>query len=94
MYPPWIRWAGRVANVALPAGLDPKLLGQAKFLNRGALLGLTAAWEATQQAALPAALPAGRRALDVATGEFNGGLYVSLSGGAGRRGVLSSIPSG
>ena len=70
MHPPWIRWAGRVANVALPAGLDPKLLGQAKFLNRGALLGLAAAWEATQQAALPAALPAGRRALYVATGDF------------------------
>lgn len=70
MYPAWIRWAGRVADATLPAGLDPKLLGQAKFLNRGALLGLAAAWEATQQAALPAALPAGRRALYVATGDF------------------------
>jgi 3-oxoacyl-[acyl-carrier-protein] synthase II len=69
-HPAWVRWAGRVADASFPAGLDPKLMGQAKFLNRGAVLGLAAAWEAAQEAALPAALPARRRALYVATGDF------------------------
>jgi hypothetical protein len=69
-HPAWVRWAGRVSDAALPAGLDPKLMGQAKFLNRGARLGLAAAWEAAQEAGLPATMPAGRRALYVATGDF------------------------
>ena len=69
-HPAWIRWAGRVVKVTLPEGLDPKLLGQAKFLNRGAVLGLAAAWDAAREAALPETMPASRRALYVATGDF------------------------
>lgn len=77
-HPAWVRWAGRVADATLPAGLDPKLMGQAKFLNRGAVLGLAAAWDAAQEAALPAALPARRRALYVATGDFTLADYAFL----------------
>ena len=91
MHPPWIRWAGRVADVALPAGLDPKLLGQAKFLNRGALLGLGGGM-GSDAAGGPAGGPAGRPACPLCRHRrlHHGGLCVSLSGRARRIG--GSVP--
>jgi 3-oxoacyl-[acyl-carrier-protein] synthase II len=68
--PAWMRWSGRVQDIELPPRLDQRLMGQARFLNRGARLGLLAAHDAVSQAAPLDAVPAGRRAFFLATGDL------------------------
>lgn len=65
-----MRCAGRVENVALPADIPDSVLGQARFLNRGALLGICATHDAVCQAAIPASVVPRRRALYLATGDY------------------------
>jgi 3-oxoacyl-[acyl-carrier-protein] synthase II len=62
---------GKVSGLALPGDIPQKISGQLKFLNRGALLGFAAAYEAATAAAfqLSDILPR-RRALYVASGDF------------------------
>ncbi|MBZ5588235.1 MAG: hypothetical protein LAO05_06710 [Acidobacteriia bacterium] len=68
--PPWMRFVGRVENVALPSEIPESIRGQARFLNRGALLGLCATHDAVCQAAIPASVAPARRALYLATGDY------------------------
>jgi 3-oxoacyl-[acyl-carrier-protein] synthase II len=68
--PAWMWCLGRVEDAALEPGIPDSALGQARFLNRGALLGVCAAQEAVRQAAIPASVPPARRALYLATGDY------------------------
>ena len=69
--PGCFRYAGTVASLASPS-VPAGLVAQLKFLNRGALLGLTAACEAMEQgqAGVKLIAPASR-ALYVASGDFS-----------------------
>ena len=68
--PDFFQYAGKVSDYQLPDDIPPKLMGQMKFLNRGALLGFCAACEAVSQSreSILDAEP-GRRALYVASGD-------------------------
>ncbi len=67
----FLKYRGTVADLPAPEGVSPKLMGQLKFLNRGALLGFHAAHEATTQTKTDiAAIPPQRRALYMASGDF------------------------
>lgn len=69
--PAFLEYLGKVTDLTLPGDIPQKIHGQLKFLNRGALLGFTAAQEATAAAAFQAAeVPPSRRALYVASGDF------------------------
>jgi 3-oxoacyl-[acyl-carrier-protein] synthase II len=69
--PGCFRYAGTVAPLALPS-VPAGLVAQLKFLNRGALLGLTAACEAMAQGRAGARLVApASRALFIASGDFS-----------------------
>lgn len=69
--PPAFQYRGKVARCEAPEHIPPKLQGEMRFLNRGALLGLISAWEAVCQsgAKLPDIAPA-RRGLYIASGDF------------------------
>ena len=69
--PPAFQYSARVARCEAPDHIPPKLQGEMRFLNRGALLGLVSASEAVRQsgAKLPDIVP-GRRALYIASGDF------------------------
>lgn len=69
--PDFLQYIGKVAECRLPDDLPHKLRGQAKFLNRGALLGFLSAYEILTQPdiVLSDTLP-GRRALYIASGDF------------------------
>ncbi|MDA8082929.1 MAG: beta-ketoacyl synthase N-terminal-like domain-containing protein [Nitrospiraceae bacterium] len=72
--PLFLQYMGKVEDLHLPSEIPQKLMGQMKFLNRGSLLGLAAAHEAITQAGFIGSgasdLPARRRALYVASGDF------------------------
>lgn len=62
---------GRVSGLDTVADVPGKLASQTRFLNRGSLLGFEAAREALRLADLnPDAIPPGRRALYVASGDM------------------------
>jgi len=65
-----MRCVGRVENVTLPSDIPDSVLGQARFLNRGAVLGFCATHDAVCQAAIPASVAPARRALYLATGDY------------------------
>lgn len=64
-------WLGRIDGVTLPADLPPKLIGQAKFLNRSGVFGVVAASEAVAQSGGLEDVPSHRRSLYVGTGDMN-----------------------
>ncbi len=67
----FLKYKGMVDDPPIPEDISPKLMGQLKFLNRGALLGFHAAHEATTQTQTEIAkIPPQRRALYVASGDF------------------------
>lgn len=69
--PRFMEFLGKTAAPLLPRDLPAHLSGQVKFLNRGALLGLSAAAEAHGQACDSwAAIPAARRSLCIASGDL------------------------
>jgi len=69
--PSSMQYFAKVKEVSLPQDLPPKLTGQMKFLNRGAMLGFLASYEAVNKAAFPLEqVPPGRRALFIASGDF------------------------
>ncbi len=69
--PAFLEYLGKVLDLTLPADIPPKITGQLKFLNRGALLGFTAAHEAAAASAFQTSdIPPARRALYVASGDF------------------------
>lgn len=69
--PDFLHYMGKVSDCRLPDDLPHKLRGQAKFLNRGALLGFLSAYETITHSDLSISdtLPE-RRALYVASGDF------------------------
>jgi len=70
--PSFLEYRGAAKAPPLPEDISRKLMGQLKFLNRGALLGFHAAHEATTQTQTDiAAIPTHRRALYVASGDFS-----------------------
>ncbi len=69
--PDCFRYAGTVAPFEFPS-VPASLVAQLKFLNRGALLGLAAAYEAMAQAwASVQLIPPAFRALYIASGDFS-----------------------
>ncbi|MBC8414343.1 MAG: hypothetical protein ISR96_05600 [Nitrospira sp.] len=69
--PAFLQYMGVTDHHKLPEDIPQKQRGQMKFLNRGALLGFCAAYEAIAGAAEGiAAITPGRRALYVASGDF------------------------
>jgi len=68
--PNFLQYMGKVSEYELPRDIHPKLMGQMKFLNRGALLGFCAASEAVSHSrdSIQNTVP-GRRALYVASGD-------------------------
>jgi len=90
----FFKYKGTVDAPPVAEDISPKLMGQLKFLNRGALLGFHAAHEATTQTKTEiAAIPPQRRALYVASGDFSKVGYdymhpaVRESAAANRQGV-------
>ena len=70
--PESVLWTGPAPSVDPLAGLNPRLLPHAKFLNRGALLGLAAAREAVTRAGLDiAAVPPDRKGAVIAAGDLS-----------------------
>ncbi|MCG6552617.1 MAG: hypothetical protein L7F77_09840 [Candidatus Magnetominusculus sp. LBB02] len=65
---------GKVKDIALPFEIPHKLTSQMKFLNRGSTLGFAAALDALKNSGMDFpdmnAIPPGRRALYIATGDF------------------------
>ena len=62
---------GRIGELDIPEDIPPKVFNQMKFLNRGSLLGFAAAYEAMSQSEINIShIPAGRRALYIASGNF------------------------
>jgi 3-oxoacyl-[acyl-carrier-protein] synthase II len=69
--PNFLQYFGKVPDVEIPNDIPKKLIGQMKFLNRGALLGFFAVREAVSQSGMPLSdIPPGRRALYLASGDF------------------------
>ena len=65
------QYLGRVGKLDIPEEIPPKVFNQMKFLNRGSLLGYTAAYEAMSQSGIDTShISAGRRALYIASGNF------------------------
>ncbi|GAB4482698.1 MAG: beta-ketoacyl-ACP synthase II [Thermodesulfovibrionales bacterium] len=68
--PDFLQYLGRIDSFALP-DVSQKLMGQMKFLNRGALLGFAAAHEAVLHSGVDlACVPRERRSLYIASGDF------------------------
>lgn len=68
--PRFFQYLGKVGSLDLERGVPHKLLGQMKFLNRGSILGFAAAREALTQSEINLPdIPAGRRALFIASGD-------------------------
>ncbi len=66
-----MHYRGRIKEAAMPGDLPPKLIGQVKFLNRSAVYGFLAAYEAVSDAGFPLGeVPPGRRALYIASGDY------------------------
>ncbi len=62
---------GRIGELDIPEDIPQKVFNQMKFLNRGSLLGFAAAYEAMSQSEINIShIPAGRRALYIASGNF------------------------
>lgn len=69
--PNFLQYMGKVAECRLPDDIPHKLMGQAKFLNRGALLGFLAVYETITHPDIGLSdIPPGRRALYIASGDF------------------------
>ncbi len=69
--PESFRYRGKVGHIDTPEDISPRLLNQMKFLNRGSLLGFSAAREAMESARLNTSdIPPERRALYIASGDF------------------------
>ncbi|MGH7846735.1 MAG: beta-ketoacyl-[acyl-carrier-protein] synthase family protein [Candidatus Binatia bacterium] len=69
--PGCFQYLGRIENLVLPDPIPVNLSAQMKFLNRGALLGFAAAFEAVSQAGVKLeSIHPGRRALFIASGDF------------------------
>ena len=69
--PKFFQYMGKIKDLDIPAHIPPKLLGQMKFLNRGSLLGLIAAYEALSRSGeYILKIPPERRALYIASGDF------------------------
>lgn len=69
--PRFLQYMGRVRDFEVDKNIPHKLLGQMKFLNRGSLLGFSAASEALAQAGFDlSVIPPERRALYVASGDM------------------------
>ncbi len=69
--PEHFQFFGRVEGVERPEGIPPKLAGQVRFLNRGAVLGFEAAMEALRNAGIDlASVPRERRSLFLASGDL------------------------
>jgi len=65
------QYLGRIGELDIPEDIPPKVYNQMKFLNRGSLLGFSAAYEAMSQSEINIThIPAGRRALYIASGDF------------------------
>lgn len=69
--PKFLQYMGKVAECGLPDDIPHKFMGQAKFLNRGAILGFLSVHETITHPDIMISdtLP-GRRALYVASGDF------------------------
>src|ERR1039457_4355336 len=68
---PVFEYMGKIAEISIPKDIPQKILGQMKFLNRGAILGFLSAYEAINQTHYnPADIPLDRRSLYVASGDF------------------------
>jgi 3-oxoacyl-[acyl-carrier-protein] synthase II len=71
LVPSAFHYLGKAGECPLPEPIAPGLLAQMKFLNRGSMLGLWAAWEAVRQTdALFRAAEPRRRALYIGSGDF------------------------
>jgi 3-oxoacyl-[acyl-carrier-protein] synthase II len=69
--PPPFEYMGKIAAISIPQDIPQKVLGQMKFLNRGAMLGFLSAYEAINQTGYnPADIPLDRRSLYIASGDF------------------------
>jgi len=69
--PNFLSYLGKINDIEIPEDIPPKLLGQMKFLNRGALLGFLSAREALSSSGVPVSdIPPGRRAFYLASGDF------------------------
>jgi len=69
--PNFLQYYGKVTNVEIPEDIPHKIMGQMKFLNRGALLGFFAAREAVSHSGITFSdIPPERRALYLASGDF------------------------
>ncbi len=69
--PEFFQYVGKAAQFDIPQDIPHKLLGQMKFLNRGALLGFCSAYEAISQSRMDISdIPPNRRALFIASGDF------------------------
>lgn len=65
------QYLGRIGELDIPEDIPPKVFNQMKFLNRGSLLGFSAAHEAVSHSEIDIShIPAGRRALYIASGDF------------------------
>jgi len=64
------QYRGKIDEALMPADLPPKITGQVKFLNRSAVYGFLASYEAVSHAGFPLEqVPPGRRALFIASGD-------------------------
>jgi len=71
LLPRFLQYMGKAGEIETDADIPHKLLGQLKFLNRGSLLGFTAAREALRQSGTNFSdVPPGRRSLYVAAGDM------------------------
>ena len=69
--PNFLQYFGKIPDVEIPQDIPNKLIGQMKFLNRGALLGFCAAREAVFHSGVTMSdVQPGRRALYLASGDF------------------------
>lgn len=69
-----MQYFGKVTDVVLPFEIPNKITSQMKFLNRGSALGFAAALDALKHSGIGFpdmnGIPAGRRSLYIATGDF------------------------
>ena len=88
--PNCLQYIGRVSEYLLPLDIEPKQMGQMKFLNKSAIFGFCAASEAVSNSrdSIRDTEP-GRRALYVAAGDFTkigcDAMHPALKDGAGKK---------
>lgn len=69
--PDFLQYMAEVPHFELPQDIPQKLMGQMKFLNRGAILGFCSAYEAVEQSSQNfSEIPPNRRAMYIASGDF------------------------